>query len=59
MLLIKVLSNDEILSFLHQRIFNKNSSGNENKKQEERGGVEFLRGDKLPKINFNLSYEKR
>ena len=50
MLMIKVLSNNEILSHLYNRIFNK---------QPIASTDATVRDEKLPKINFNLTYEKR
>ena len=51
--MIKVLSNNEILSHLYEKIFYRRTMGGKmvsSVKNGKEGG--------LPKINFNLSYEK-
>ena len=51
MLMIKVLSNNEILSYLYDRIFSKRSAAEKTTQASQREKEE-----KLPKINFNLRY---
>lgn len=63
LLLIKVLSNNEILTYLHERLFKK---ADKDKNHEFMGSIDGKRSvpadqqhKKLPKINFNLSYQNK
>jgi hypothetical protein len=55
MLLIKILSNDEILRFLHEKIFG-NGQG-EGRDRGEKEVVSLPPHRRLPKLSFNLNYE--
>ena len=54
MLMIKVLSNNEILSYLYDRIFQKQKMMYHHKAVRRESIVQPK--PKLPKLNFNLSY---
>lgn len=57
--MIKILSNNEILSYLHQRIFHKQKNHTDSHSTEAQLNTEEKVQDKLPKINFNLSYHQK
>jgi hypothetical protein len=54
MLMIKVLSNNDIISYLYDRIFHKNKM-NQQTAQLERTED----GKRLPRLSFNISYQNQ
>lgn len=58
LLMIKILSNNEIISYLHQRIFHKPKNNDSHSTEAQLNTEERIQG-KLPRINFNLSYHHK
>lgn len=62
-MLIKVLSNNEVLTYLHERLFKRVSKSKSNESilemETKADNSELDKSKKLPKINFNLNYQNK
>lgn len=62
-MLIKVLSNNEVLTYLHERLFKRVSKSKSNESilemETKADNSDLDKSKKLPKINFNLNYQNK